>query len=158
MPDVSELEDDSSIDDSEILYLRVYPRNVVLDDCPAGECRPNSGSFRREEPLSVDLASKCTAKETQQRAGGEAFHVASFTAGIARKQGCRVRRDPELDNDAHALVIGDHQDNNGAMSKSQMKQIAKQARIILWDPRFPKESYTKAVVQLPSESLRDSNP
>lgn len=138
MPEVSELEDDSSIDDSEILYLRVHPRNVVSDDCPAGEYRPASGSFRREEPLSVDLASKCTAEETQQRAGGEAFHVASFTAGIARKPpGCRVRRDPEPDNDAHAVVIGDHQDNNGAMSKSQMKQIAKQARIILWDPRFP---------------------
>ena len=147
MTDVSELGDDLSIEDTEILYLRVYPRDVVSDDCPAGEYRPSSGSFRRVEPLSVDLASKCTAEDTQRRAGGEAFHVASFTAGIARKQECRVRRDPDLDNDAHALVIGKHIENNGALSKSQMRQIALRARIILWDPRFPKESYVKDVHQ-----------
>ena len=143
MPDASELVDDPSIADSETLYVRIHPDNVTSDDCPGGEYRPASGSLRRAEPLSVDLASICTPQETQQRAGGDAFHVASFTAGIARKQGCRVVRDPQLDNHAHALVIGNHQDNNGAMSKSQMKQIAKQARIILWDSRYPKESYVR---------------
>lgn len=143
MPDAFALDDDSSIADSEILYLRVHPDNVVSDDCPDGEFRPASGSLRREEPLSVDLGAECTAAETQERAGGEAFHVASFTVGIARKQGCRVLRDPEPDNGAHALVVGDHKDKNGALSKSQMKQIAKQARIILWDSRFPKEGYSR---------------
>lgn len=142
MSDVSQPGNDSPIEDSEILYLRVFPNNVTSEDCPAGEYRPISGSFRREEPLSVDLSSKCTAEQTRLRAGGEAFHVAAFTVGIARKQGCQVRRDPLPDNDAHAEVIGNHQDGNGAMSKSQMRQIAKQARIICWDARFPKDSYT----------------
>ena len=143
MSDVLLLKDDPSIPDSEDLYIRIFPENVVTEDCPEGEFRPYSGALRREEPLSVDLSSKCTPQQTQQRAGGDPFHVASFTAGIARKQGCRVARDPEPDNDAHALVIGDHQDGNGALSKKQMKHIAKSARIILWDDRRPKESSSK---------------
>ena len=142
MPDVSQPGNDSSIDDSEILYLRVLPSDVTSKDCPAGEYRPISGSFRRDEPLSVDLASKCTAEQTRLRAGGEAFHVAAITAGVARKQDCRVRRDPLPDNDAHAEVIGNHKYDTGAMSKSQMSQIAKQARIVCWDARFPRDSYT----------------
>ncbi len=143
MPDVIELGDDSTIPDSESLYLRVHPDTVTAEDCPPGEFRPASGSFRRAEPLSVDLGSKCTPEETQLRANGNPFHVACFIAGVAREQGCRVRRDPEPKNDAHALVVGDHQDDNGAMSKSQMRQIARQSRIILWDPRYPKEQYVK---------------
>lgn len=145
MPDASVPEDDASIEDSEILYLRVYPSTslVVSNDCPAGEFRPGSGAFRREEPLSVDLGSKSSPEQTRQRGGGEAFHVAAFTAGMARKEGCRVRRDEQPDNDAHALVIGDHEEENGALNKSQMRKIAKQARIIHWDDRFPKEGYQR---------------
>lgn len=141
MPDATQLSNDPSIEDSEILYLRVLPSEVTSEDCPAGEYRPISGSFRRDDPLSVDLSSMCTAEQTRMRAGGGAFHVAAFTAGVARKQDCRVRRDPLPDNSAHAEVIGDHKYGTGGMSKSQTKQIAKQARIICWDARFPKDRY-----------------
>ena len=141
MPDASQPGNDPSIEDSEILYLRDLPSDVTSKDCPPGEYRPTSGAFRRDEALSVDLASKSTMELTCLRAGGAAFHVAVFTAAVARKQDCRVRRDPLLDNDAHAVVIGNHKYDTGAMSKSQMSQIAKQARIVCWDARFPRESY-----------------
>lgn len=138
MPDASERENDPSIDDSAELYLRIRPEDVTSDDCDVGEYRPGSGTLRRDEPLSVDLASLSTPQQTQQRAGGDPFHVAKFTAGIARRHGCRVRRDPLPENDAHALVIGDHKYDTGSLSKSQMKQIARQARIIFWDNRIPR--------------------
>ena len=142
MPDASQPGDDPSIDDSEILYLRVHPRNVTSEDCPAGEYRPGSGSFRSNEPLSVDLASKCTAEQTRLRAGGEPFHVAAFTVAVVRKQGCGVRRDPLPDNDAHAEVMGNHKYETGGLSKSETSQIAKHSRIVSWDARFPRDSYT----------------
>jgi hypothetical protein len=152
MPDASVPENDPSIQDSEKLYLRIPPDRVVSDDCPAGEFRPGSGALRSEEALSVDLASMCTAEQTQQRGGGEAFHVAVFTAGMARKQGCRIMGDPQPGNDAHALIFGNHLDGKGALGKSQTKQIAKQARIICWDNRFPKEHYENRSTQPPSTS------
>ncbi len=143
MTDVAELGDDSSIEPSEILYLRVHPDHVVPDHDSPGEYRPDSGSFRRDESLSVDLASMCTPEQTQDRAGGVPFHVASFSVRDARGEGCRVRREPLPENDAHALVIGDNANGKGSLKKIQAKNISKKTQIILWHPHFPKEVYDR---------------
>jgi len=123
-------ENDPTIAAEEPLYLRVFPRADLLVQDHAGY-RPASGCFRSQEALSVDLASLSTPEETRDRDKSHPYHIAAFTAGVARAEGCRVTRDPLPENPAHALVYGDHQKGAGALTKGQAKKIAQQARIIL---------------------------
>ena len=126
--------DDLSISDEEMLYVRVYPTPDALVPVEGtDQHRAGSGALRRPgDPLSADLGSLCTPKVTQQRAGiDRAYHVAAFSAGAVRRAGCRVTRDPVEGNAAHALVWGDHQAGDGALSMKQTKLIAKESRIVL---------------------------
>ena len=123
--------DDVTIGDEEPLYYRVYPDSKSLVRIPSGEYRPSSGSLRSDGPLSVNLGSLATPQETRDQERSSIFHVAAFSAGIARMVGCRIIREPLPGNHAHALVYGNHNRGNGALSKSQKKQIADRARIVL---------------------------
>jgi hypothetical protein len=132
--------DDPSIPDDELLYIRIYPApHLIQRASTANEYRPASGALKDEEgPLSVDLASKSTLEQTRDRDTSHPFHVAAFTAGTARKYGCRVVRDPTVENPAHAHVYGNHQRANGALIyKSQSRKIAHEARIVLLNPNAP---------------------
>jgi len=124
--------DDATIGNEEPLYYRVYPDTRSLVRIPAsGEYRPSSGSFRSDGPQSVNLGSLATPQETRDQETSSIFHVAAFSAGIARMVGCRIIREPLPGNHAHALVYGNHKSSNGALTKSQKKRIADRARIVL---------------------------
>jgi hypothetical protein len=129
--------DDPTIANSEWLYFRVYPgQGMIQQSDEEGVFRPASGSLKGNEPFSVDLGSLCWPEQTRDRDPSKPWHVAGFTAGTARKHGCRIVRDPivgddkEPPNPAHALVFGDG-DNGSLAYKKQGKKIAREAKIVL---------------------------
>lgn len=141
-PDINDI----TIPDSEWLYIRVFPdKDSLIFDPNMTVFRPTTGALkRREQPLSVDLGSICTPQETRDRDKSFAFHVAAFTAGIARKYGCRVVRDPieeskeERENPAHALVFGNHDSGSGGLiPNSQSRKIAHESKIVLLNENAP---------------------
>ena len=125
--------DDLTILGDEQLYVRIYPsQDGLAPHDELGVFRATSGTLRRSgDPLSVDLSSLCLAEETRDRDTTARFHVAAFTAQVARAAGCRVVRDPLPDNPAHALVIGDHAAGDGALSMRQAKAIARRSRVVI---------------------------
>ena len=131
-----DLPDDESIANDEFLYLRIFPdpASIQLNEVGSGY-RPASGSLRRAgHALSVDLGSLATPEQTRDRDTSRPFHVAAFTAGVARHVGCKVSRAPEEGNPAHALVIGSSERADGSLSKGQIKKISKLATKILVNP------------------------
>lgn len=141
-PDV----DDPTIADAEILYFRVYPYpDMIQPASDAGQYRPASATLKFDGPMSVDLESLSTPEQTRDRERSTHFHVAGFTAGTARKYGCRIVRDPteasptHPANPAHALVFGNHESGNGAFAhKSQGRHIAHEARFVLFNELAPR--------------------
>lgn len=140
--------DDLTIGDDELLYIRIFPDVDSIEPLPDGSgFRPNSGEFRSDGALSVDLQSLCTPEQTRDRAiPPRPFHVAAVPARLARSVGCRIVRDPQPDNSAHALIYGNRcRDDgskdgvrDGSLTKSQAKKIANGgARIILLNPAAP---------------------
>ena len=146
MPEDRRPADDDAILPGESLYLRVYPGADSIKPTEDGGRRPTSGGVKgrdMDEPLSVDRGSLCTPQQTRDRGTDGNFHVAAFTAGMAREAGLRVRRDPIPEgqaggpNDAHALVYGSRRDAAGnligGLTGGEYAKIARLARIVL-DP------------------------
>lgn len=138
--------DDTTISDSEWLYIRVFPdKDSLIFDQNLKVFRPTTSALKsREQPLSVDLGSLCTPQETRDRDKSFAFHIAAFTAGTARIYRCRVVRDPipggqeERENPAHALVFGNNQNGSGGLiPNSQSTKIARESRIVLLNENAP---------------------
>lgn len=132
--------DDLSIPDDELLYIRVFPdEDSVAHDTSRNRLRPTTGALKsRDQPLSVDLSSLCNPEQTRDRDKSQAYHVAAFTAGTARRNGCRIARDPlnatptSPSNLAHAVVFGNHENGSGGLiAKSQSRRIAHEAWIVL---------------------------
>lgn len=121
-----------AIEDEELLYRRIYPDPDAVTENPGGGKRPVSGSLRSDGPLSVDRGSLCTPQQTRDRDTSSQFHVAAFSASVAREAGCRVIADPLPGNSAHALIYGKHTSGNGSLTKSQAKKIANRARVVLF--------------------------
>ena len=139
--------DDTTISDSEWLYIRVFPdRDSLIFDQTLQVFRPTTSALKsREQPLSVDLGSICTPEETRDRDKSFPFHVAAFTAATVRRYGCRVVRDPipkgqkEPENPAHALVFGNHDSGSGGLiPKSQSRKIAHESHIICLNENAPR--------------------
>ena len=127
--------DDESITNDELLYLRIFPDPDSIQPRELGGYRPSSGSLKRNgQALSVDLGSLSTPEQTRDRDTKFPFHVAAFTAGIARVAGCKVARAPEPGNSAHGLVIGNHERADGSLNKGQIRKISHQATIVLLNP------------------------
>ncbi len=85
------------VDDTEPLHRRIHPTFVH----PTG--RISSQAFT-DRDMSVDRGRYREVSETMQNCAG--FGIAGFLAEAARKLGQEVRADPELLNEAHALVVG----------------------------------------------------
>ena len=134
-----DLPNDESIANDEVLYIRVFPdRDSITFREPGGGYRPSSFAFKRTgQALSVDFGSLSTPEQTRDRDINRPFHVAAFTAGVARFVGCKVARAPLPDNPAHGLVIGNHERDDGSLSQIQAKRISKQAAIVLLNPLAP---------------------
>jgi hypothetical protein len=98
-------QDDRDIPDETILWRRVAPGQVVVDD--DGRVRPTSVVFQDHEngtPMSVAIAAETTLERVL--AGHPGFGVVALTAGEVRAQGQGVSRAPLDDEPAHAEVFG----------------------------------------------------
>lgn len=126
--------DDESISDDERLYFRVFPLGDALVPLDDGCFRPNSGAFKFDQAMSVDLGSMCAPEETQEREQSRRFHVACITAGALRAMGCVIQREPVPGNPSHALIWGAHQSGSGALTGSQRSKAAKASLIVLVAP------------------------
>jgi hypothetical protein len=130
--------DDPTIPDDEFLYRRIFPDPQNLKRLPDGRSfRPTTGALRSQEALSVDLGSVSTPEETRDRDNSRPFHVAAISVLVARKEGCRIVRDPEERNPAHALLYGTHEDGSGSLSSGQAKRVARQSIIVLLNAAAP---------------------
>jgi len=136
---------DETIPNDERLYVRIYPQGDCVKHVEGNNYRPTGGGLRRypDEPLSVDLGSRCTPEDTRTRGTDGNFHVALLIAGEVRALGCRISRDPVTDgpvlNPAHALIHGptktdDNGDLRGALTQTQFSKLARSALIIVWAP------------------------
>ena len=122
--------DDVTIADGERLLHRIRPDDVHID--ADGQCRPSSAAFRYiNNVTSVDIASLTTPETTLE--GYPAYRLVEINAGTVRSLGCRIVRDPQPDNLAHALIYGNAPD--GRLTKSQAKQVANRCRWVTVDPR-----------------------
>ena len=110
--------DDPSVRDNECLWRRVHPRDIIRDS-ESGELRPTSAAFRPSDEMSVDIGSLTTAEAVLSNYPHHS--LIEFTAGIVRKEGGIVVRDPLPDNPSHALVCG--KNPKGRLTKSQAKKI-----------------------------------
>ena len=85
-----------------------------------------SAVFRTEE-LSVRLSDKISKAQVFANAPG--CYLAEFTVGIARKYGCRVRRDP---NDlAHGLIYDDAKPGDRPIPQKHARRIRDAATLII---------------------------
>lgn len=133
--------DDVTIPHDEVLFLRVYPDpHIIYRDPETGAFRPGSGAFRSKEPLSVDLGSLTTARETRDRDTSARFLIVQFMAEQVRLQLCGITRDPEDDppNPAHALLHGRRKD--GGLTSGQRERLALGAIFVEIDNERPWEA------------------
>jgi hypothetical protein len=116
--------DDATIGDDELLYHRIRPEDMNVD-ATTGEYRPSSAAFRYIDNItSVDIASLTTPQRALEPA--PTYRLAEIEVRAVRSVGCKVVRDPQPDNEAHALIYGSAPE--GRMTKSQAKRIANMCR------------------------------
>lgn len=121
--------DDVTIADNERLLHRIRPDDVHIDS--SGQIRPPSGAFRYIKNItSVDIASLTTPERALE--GYPAYSLVEIEAGAVRAVGCRIVRDPQPDNPAHALVYGSAP--GGRLTKSQAKEVANRCRWVNVEP------------------------
>ena len=103
----SELTDDPTIHNEDVLWRRIHPRWVKPDE-KIGGVRLTSEAFQNSSdgsPMSVVLAKEHGNPEAVLE-GHEGYSLASITACLARENCQGIARDPTQENPAHALVFG----------------------------------------------------
>lgn len=100
--------DDPSIAPATLLYRRVHPNFLKLDD--NRRClRFDSGAFQ-DENLSVhlgDVLADLGVPPSEMLANfAPEFALVSFSASLAREVEMIVCRDPQPDDPSHGLVVG----------------------------------------------------
>lgn len=112
--------DDLSIVNSERLFRRIHPQQLVPDERSAGKKRVSSGAFRDEE-LSIIIES--TLSQSGRRPAdlllAHTKHtLVAIRAATARAHDQKVARDPEPDELAHGVVYGKKRKCALALSES----------------------------------------
>jgi hypothetical protein len=132
MPRVEPIDDDDSIPHDARLWRRVFPAQAYNDE-KNGRYRPESCAFRDHTEgiygLSVYVAGETTPDEALKAA--PSMYLAEFAASVARDCGCKLVRDPDDSNPAHALIFGDGQE--WKLTKRQAKAIATASQFIIPD-------------------------
>jgi len=144
--------DDLSIPGVERLYIRIFPSADVVQPTGDGGYRPNSGALKpskneKNDPISVDLGSLCSAEQTRDRGTNGNFHVAMVTAADARELGLRITKDPIAEgheggpNPAHALLHGSRENENGDLTGGltirECEKLARKARLVIITNQAP---------------------
>ena len=101
-----------TISDADFLYRRFSisdePNYAVFWKLDNGRKIPSSAAFKtkpNEDGLSVNIAALTTPEATVGNA--EEFGVAEISASIPINLGYHCEHNPQPDNDAHALIVGD---------------------------------------------------
>jgi hypothetical protein len=95
--------DDSSIADETILWRRV--NQSMFDVGPEGQAILQSFAFKAPgDELSMDISGETTAEKVLA-AGLPSQKVVGIKAGVLRRLGYIIVRDPEPDDPAHVLVL-----------------------------------------------------
>lgn len=130
MPPTDGIVDDPTITNKESLWRRVHPTQIKYDTSE-NPVLSTSAFKQRGQPLSVDIASLTTLEEALTKYSSHS--MAEFAAKDARAVGCFIIRDPQPDNQAHALVYnGEH--STGQLTGSQIKLLTNNAKIIFFRP------------------------
>jgi hypothetical protein len=118
------LENDTTIPDSELLYRGVHPNHIK----PDGEISSAAFAPSGERHISVDLASLSTPEGSLRRRATAAGLVKLLT-GEVRAFTPGVARDPiEGTNPAHALIIHDF-----SLTRAGRKEKSRKlAKIAVW--------------------------
>jgi len=113
-------EDDKTIPDSEGLWRRVHPTQIVVDQT-TGIQRPSSAAFKdRRGELSVEISSLTTPERVL--AEYPKHSLVEVKAAVFRAKRCIIVKDPLPNNIAHALVCGN-------LTQADLREIA---RIATW--------------------------
>ena len=118
----TELVDDLSISDDEILWRRVSPDQIKRNHPVPGEHSPSSAAFLTSQ-MSVHRASLTTSRVVM--AQYPKHSLAAFTAGVARKAGCIIVFQPTTEDPSHTLVCRGTDDPTQRLSGGQAKTIQK---------------------------------
>jgi hypothetical protein len=103
--------DDRSIADTEELWRRVHPAQIVPDD-NKGLRRPSSAAFSDPSdgtPMSICLSSLVIQSGRTPRdllVGRQGTGLVGFRAHHVRELGLSVARDPLPEEPAHGIVVG----------------------------------------------------
>jgi hypothetical protein len=85
-----------------------------------------SSVFRCEE-VSVHMSDCVSQTDVVRRNPGA--YLAEFTVGDARREHCRVRRDPN--NAAHGLIYDDQKPGERSLTRGQARRIRDSAKLII---------------------------
>jgi hypothetical protein len=127
--------DDPNIADDAILWRRVLPKWVVLDE-NSGRYRPSSAVFQDSSDSPMSILIEGIVKATNRTAADvlreyDGFSLCSFTAGLARELGQVVATLPEEPNEpAHGYVVG-------KKTESIKKRFIRQATWVILKPSPP---------------------
>jgi len=102
--------DDLTIEDDTELLRRIPPIHFHQES--DGYLRPSSAAFENHPSggsMSIIITNALEKLDTQLKRmliGHDDYGVVSFTAGLARKFGQKIVRDPVDGEPAHGLVVG----------------------------------------------------
>ncbi len=117
--------DDKTIPDNLIVWRTLDPLEAPID--PTTGKREIMSSVFRSEEVSVYL-SDCISL-TDVIAKNQGAYLAEFTAGVARGENCRVRRDPN--DPAHGLIYDNQKPGERSLTRGQAHRIRDGAKLII---------------------------
>src|SRR5882762_4918514 len=104
--------DDRGIENAAVLWRRIFPKWVVVDENAGGALRVSSQAFQDSDdatPLSMLLSSIVIASGREAAdvlAGFDGYSLASITAGDARSAAQGIAKTPQRNEPAHISVFG----------------------------------------------------
>lgn len=117
--------DDKSIPDDLVVWRTLDPLEAPID-ATTGQREIMSSVFRSEE-VSVYLSDCMSLADVLT--GNPGAYIAEFTAGDARRENCRIRRDP---NDrAHGLIYDNQKPGERTLTRGQARRIRDSAKLII---------------------------
>jgi len=117
--------DDKTIPDDLIVWRTLDPLEAPIDPT-TGQREVMSSVFRSEE-VSVYLSDHISLADVAARNPGAYF--AEFIVGDARRQNCRVRRDPN--DPAHGLIYDNQKPGERPLTRGQARRIRDRAKLLV---------------------------
>jgi hypothetical protein len=117
--------DDQTIPDSLVVWRTLDPLEAPID--PTTGRREIMSSVFRTEEVSVYPSDYISLADVVTRNPGA--YIAEFTVGDARRERCRVQRDPN--DPGHGLIYDDQKPGERALTRGQARRIRDKATLII---------------------------